>query len=241
MIPPFVLSDGELINAIDGIYFSVMPKRFGREIEINDDDDYRRIGRLLGRIHVAGDKRKAKNRIELNPLKSTKVDVDYLVENFIPDDFKNIFQTTCGNIIDISVKLFEKVKNIRIHGDCHQKNILFRPGEGMMIIDFDDMMNGPSVQDLWLLLPDYSNKSRREINLILDGYEIFREFDDMELRLIEPLRAMRMIYYLAWCSKQANDYKFKTTFPQWGSNGFWKNEITDLVNQLDVIKKHLNI
>ena len=241
VIPPFVLSDGELINAIDGIYFSVMPKRFGREIEINDDDDYRRIGRLLGRIHVAGDKRKAKNRIELNPLKSTKVDVDYLVENFIPDDFKNIFQTTCGNIIDISVKLFEKVKNIRIHGDCHQKNILFRPGEGMMIIDFDDMMNGPSVQDLWLLLPDYSNKSRREINLILDGYEIFREFDDMELRLIEPLRAMRMIYYLAWCSKQANDYKFKTTFPQWGSNGFWKNEITDLVNQLDVIKKHLNI
>lgn len=241
VIPPFVLSDGELINDVDGIFFSVMPKKFGREIEINEDDDYRRLGRLLGRIHVAGDKREAKNRIELHPLKSTSKDVEYLLQNFIPDDFKNIFHTTCNHIIEISVKYFEKVKCLRIHGDCHQKNILFRPGEGMMIIDFDDMMTGPSVHDLWLLLPDYSNNSRREINLLLDGYETFREFDDMELRLIEPLRAMRMIYYLAWCAKQANDYRFKTTFPQWGSTGFWNSEITDLVNQLDVIKKHLNI
>ncbi len=241
VIPPVTLTNGKAISEVNGIYFCVMPKKFGREIEINNDDDYRRLGTLLGRIHIAGCKRKAEDRVELHPLKSTQFDVDYLLKNFIPEDFTNIFSSTCNNIIDISAGLFEKVHSMRIHGDCHQKNILFRPDEGMMIIDFDDMMTGPAVQDLWLLLPDHANKARNEINLILSGYETFREFDDLELRLIEPLRAMRMIYYLAWCAKQANDYRFKNTFPQWGSVGFWNNEITDLTNQLHVIKQHLNI
>lgn len=241
VIPPMELFDGELINDANGIFFSVMPKRFGREIEINEDDDYIRLGTLLGRIHIAGLKREAKERVSLHPLKSTKKDVDYLLDNFVPEDFKNAFELTCNSIIDLSVPLFENISFQRIHGDCHQKNILNRPGEGMMIIDFDDMMVGPSVHDMWLLLPDHANNSRHEINLILSGYETFKEFDDREIRLIEPLRAMRMIYYLAWCAKQASDYRFKTTFPQWGSLGFWNNEITDLARQLEVIKNHLNL
>ena len=59
-----------------------------------------------------------------------------------------------------------------------------------MVIDFDDMMTGPPVQDLWLLLGDYANDSKREMNLLLQGYEQFREFDDLTLKLIEPLREL---------------------------------------------------
>jgi hypothetical protein len=42
---------------------------------------------------------------------------------------------------------------------------------------------------------------------------------------------MRMIYFLAWCSRQAGDYQFKRNFPDWGSDAFWQREINDLREQ----------
>ena len=77
------------------------------------------------------------------------------------------------------------------------------------MIDFDDMVMGPTVQDLWLLLPGYAQECRHEIDLILEGYEAFVDFDDCQLRMMEVLRAMRMIYFLAWCSTQAGIIDFR--------------------------------
>ena len=108
-----------------------------------------------------------------------------------------------------------------------------------MIIDFDDMMVGPAIQDLWLLLPDRADQCRREMDLLPTGYEQFRDFDNSTLRLIEPLRAMRIIYFLAWCSRQTNDFKFRAMYPDWGSDAFWQKEVNDLVRQLQVIEEHL--
>ena len=65
---------------------------------------------------------------------------------------------------------------------------------------------------------------------------MFRDFDWHTLKLIEPLRAMRIIYFLAWCSRQSNDFKFQNNFPDWGSDGFWQKEIADLGRQLRVIE-----
>ncbi|MFA7231589.1 MAG: phosphotransferase, partial [Victivallaceae bacterium] len=124
-----------------------------------------------------------------------------------------------------------------IHGDCHCGNILDRPDEGLMIIDFDDMMTGPPVQDLWLLLPEHIQNSRREFALIVDGYSCIREFDCNTINLIEPLRAMRIIYFLDWCSRQIDDYKFRHNFPDWGTDSFWRREIADLQAQLNLIKE----
>lgn len=104
-----------------------------------------------------------------------------------------------------------------------------------MVIDFDDMAMGPAVQDIWLLLPGHANSVRREINLLLEGYEQFLEFDDRQLRLVEILRAMRIIYFLAWCSTQIDDFKFKSNFPDWGSEMFWQREIADLEHQYHAI------
>ncbi|HOM59230.1 MAG TPA: hypothetical protein PK770_05125 [Kiritimatiellia bacterium] len=54
-------------------------------------------------------------------------------------------------------------------------------------------------------------------------------------RLIEPLRAMRMIYYLAWCARQAHDASFRQNHPDWGTRAFWVSELAELEAQLGVI------
>ncbi len=241
VVAPLVLENGETLGQAGPIRFAVYPKRWGREIEITGEEDYRRLGQLIARVHLAGSEREAPARVVLHPALSLLADVGHLVDGgFVSSAYRSGFQRICGEIIAVSEPLFEGVETIRLHGDCHGKNFLHRPGEGLMIIDFDDMVTGPPIQDLWLLLPDHAAKSRREMNLLLEGYEKFREFDDRTLSLIEPLRAMRIIYFLAWCSRQQGDYKFRTLFPDWGSDRFWANEVRDLEQQMTIMKNDLS-
>ena len=104
-----------------------------------------------------------------------------------------------------------------------------------MMIDFDDMVVGPPVQDIWLLLPDYADSSYVELELILEGYERFGAFDRETIRLIEPLRFMRMVHFIAWSARQRNDHRFREAFPDWGEKSFWIKEIEDLRVQAQII------
>jgi Ser/Thr protein kinase RdoA (MazF antagonist) len=88
-----------------------------------------------------------------------------------------------------------------------------------------------------MLLPGRLADAREEAERLIEGYETFRPFDRGSLRLIEPLRAIRMIYYLAWCARQSRDASFRVNHPDWGSHGFWAKEIADLESQLDVIRE----
>ena len=239
VISPLILPNGKtLAESDDGIIFTVFPKRFGREVEINDDDAWRRIGMLVARIHLAGSRTEAPERTLLDPRSTTTNQMRYLLDgNHITPMFHDEFEGVVSEILEIIDPMFEDIEYIRIHADLHRANILERPDEGLMIIDFDDMMEGPPIQDLWLLLPEHIHESRRELDLILDGYTQLRDFEFETIRLIEPLRAMRIIYFLSWCSTQMNDFKFKHNFPNWGSDAFWRREIADLKHQLELIKK----
>ena len=105
--------------------------------------------------------------------------------------------------------------------------------------DFDDMVTGPPVQDLWLLLPGSPAESRHELDVILAAYEVFRPFDRASLRLIEPLRAMRMMHFLSWCAVQADDAGFRAQYPDWGTREFWRREVADFRIQLENIQRAL--
>ncbi len=242
VVAPLVLADGSTIGEHEGILFSVFPKRSGREMDLRTDEGWRRLGGLVGRIHLAGSRQDAENRLRMHPATTTLPEIEQLLDFMSPyqaDRFKEI----TSRIVEIALREFEGIELQRIHGDCHRANILERPGEGLMVIDFDDMVMGPPVQDIWLLLPDHANQVRHEINLILEGYEQFLDFDDRSLRLVEVLRAMRIIYFLSWCSTQTDDFRFQTTFPDWGSELFWQREIADLERQYHVIlnDERLNI
>ena len=239
VVCPMHLSDSSTLGRMDGIYFALFPKKSGREFELNTEEDWRRVGRLVARIHLAGEQRIAADRITLHPMKSTRDDLDLVIRgNFVIPKYRNVFEDLTSSIVENITGLFEGIRLTRIHGDCHRGNLLDRPGEGLMVIDFDDMMIGPPVHDLWLLLPDHAGRSRREIDLLLEGYEQFRDFDYSSLRLIEPLRFMRIIYFLAWLARQVDDYSFRTNHPDWGSEIFWQREVSDLKHQFQVIMEH---
>jgi Ser/Thr protein kinase RdoA (MazF antagonist) len=236
VVAPLALSNGETIGDLDGMLFAVFPKKAGREMELYSEDGWLRLGQLIGRIHVAGSQKEAANRLQMHPEKTTLPEISMLLDGgFMSPHLSRCFKDVTQRIVDIALPEFEGIELQRIHGDCHRANILERPDEGLMVIDFDDMVMGPAVQDIWLLLPDHADHCRHEISLILEGYEQFMEFDDRQLRLIEILRAMRMIYFLSWCSTQKDDFKFRTNFPDWGSDMFWQREIADLEHQCHAI------
>ena len=68
------------------------------------------------------------------------------------------------------------VATLRLHGDCHPGNILWR-ATGPLFVDFDDSLAGPAVQDLWMFIAGSPDRMRREWSDLLEGYEQFAHFD----------------------------------------------------------------
>lgn len=218
---------------LPGYHFALFPKRGGRNFDAESEEDWLRLGALVGRMHTAARQRDAVERESCLPRPIIEQCLRELGEGkAVHPDLEREFYDLAGEVLETIEPLFEGVPLHRVHGDCHRGNILERPGEGLLLIDFDDMMTGPAVQDLWLLLPGRAGDSPHEFNLIVEGYERFLPFDFSQKRLIEALRAMRMLYYLAWSVRQRDDRRFRLEHPHWGGKAFWIKEIEDLREQL---------
>ena len=236
---PVVLPIGTIGEA-GGFYLAVFPRIRARTFDIITDEDWIRVGSLVGRIHGIAGKNAAPHRLRCNPEETTSRYIANLIDNrLVHPDCLEDFSRICAEALSIVNPLFESLpaKALhRIHGDCHRGNILTGRDNALTIIDFDDMMTGPAIQDLWLLLPGHIGDSMREMNLILEGYGEFSEFDRRTVALVEPLRFMRNIYFLNWCAIQKDDTGFASRFPDWGNRAFWITETEDLSSQLDYLR-----
>lgn len=212
--------------------FALYPRKGGRNFDPETDEDWMRLGGIVGRVHQVALRSGADRRLSCHPLETTRTHVDELLEaGLVHPDVEEDFRAVSDMTIQAIAPKFSGVRFQRLHGDCHRGNILDRGDEGLLIIDFDDMMMGPAVQDLWLLLPERVESSRRELNLLLEQYDSFCDFDYRTIELVEPLRFMRMIYYLAWQARQRNDLRFRDENSGWGTRAFWITEIEDLREQ----------
>ncbi len=238
VIAPLNHSNGETLGQQDDLFFALFPKCGGRSFDEYNDDQWLEIGRLLSRFHNVGEKEKLNERIIMTPALSTRKYVDFLLDHeLISGELKREFTELTNTIIKEIEPLFADQQMIRIHGDCHFSNIIYRPEESFFLIDLDDMAMGPPVQDFWMLLPDYLENSLIEVDLFLEGYQTFRDFDTRSLRLIEPLRAMRYIHYVAWCGYQVVKDGKTPLNSNFGTDHYWQVEIKDLYDQLDRIRK----
>jgi len=225
------------LHETDNLRYALFPKKGGRIVDEPDDGQWKELGRLVGRMHVVGSSGSVRDRISMHPDHSTEGHVEAILSSsHVSREWAGAYEDAANQIIDRISPCFDEVEPFRIHGDLHPQNIIYRPGESFFLIDFDDMAIGPAIQDIWMLLPGRVTDTRRELNLFLEGYELFREFDDRELKLVEPLRAMRFIHYTAWCVHQADEYGFQRLHADWGTPAYWRQEIDELERQLQEIQ-----
>ena len=238
-IAPLLFPGGSTLQSTpeSQIYFALFPKVGGRAPDELSDDQLLRVGRLLGRIHAVGASHRAQHRVKIDPLTYGEKNLQFLLDgNWIPVEFQGRYQRAVEKICEKTQPWFDQAEVQRIHGDCHLGNLMWNDW-GPFFLDFDDMVIGPPVQDLWLLVPGRDAEAIRQRNVLLTGYEQMRDFDESTLRLIEPLRALRYIHYTAWVARRWSDPAFPHAFPQFGSHQYWNKEVEDLEHQLEWLKE----
>jgi Ser/Thr protein kinase RdoA (MazF antagonist) len=220
------------------IWYALFPKVGGRAPDELTSDQLRRIGMLLARIHNTGASRKAPNRVKLDPTTYGLENLEYLLKNWVPIEYRSKYETAVRKICSIIEPWFNELPESaihRTHGDCHLGNLLWNE-QGPFFLDFDDMVRAPAAQDVWLLTPGRDAEALIQRDVLLEGYEEFRVFDRSTLKLIEPLRALRFIHYTAWVARRWEDPAFPAAFPEFGSHHYWADETQDLEEQLRLIQ-----
>jgi Ser/Thr protein kinase RdoA (MazF antagonist) len=198
-------------------------KARGRARDELDLAQAEQLGRLVARMHSVGKKKRAEHRLLLNVENFGERPLDLLLKGqWIAIEVQSRYEDAAKKIFEKIKPLFANLKNQRIHGDCHRGNLLFS-GPSAFFLDFDDMVEGPAVQDVWLATPE---PEIRESFLI--GYESMLSFDRVQLKLIEPLRALRIINYSAWIAKRWEDPYFKRIFTEFKSYRYWASEVENL-------------
>lgn len=238
-IAPLAFADGQTLHETAGIFYSVFPKVGGRAPDEFTQDQLRRVGRLLGRIHNVGAAHPARHRIQLTPETYGRANLEYLLSHgFVPPEYRSRYERAVTGILRVIDPWFREIAPeavIRVHGDCHPGNLLWNE-QGPFFLDFDDMVRAPAAQDIWLLVPGRDTESLRDRDALLEGYEEMRHFDRAMLRLIEPLRALRFIHYTAWIARRWQDPAFPLAFPEFGSHQYWASETDDLEQQMRIIE-----
>lgn len=231
VVAPFVIN-GQSLQQYMGYYFALFPSRGGRTLEVDNDEQLAMLGRFLGRLHLVGNAKKFIHRpaftIESQLLQSQQV-LNALP--YIPSYIRPAFDAVLEQVIALCIAQYQPKRMIRLHGDCHAGN-LFYVDQGPFFVDLDDCRSGPAIQDLWMMLSGDRQQQRDTLELMLEEYEQYYEFDPAELRLIEPLRAMRMVHYMAWLARRWQDPAFPMNFPWFATDKYWEQQCLVLKEQL---------
>ncbi len=234
VVPPLTTGDGITLHRHGPFRFSLYPRRGGRAPDLESLDNLKQLGRCLARIHAAGATRPFTVRPALNVESFGVESRRYLLEGgFVPADLQPAYKSLTDDLIHRIRACFDsagEVVTIRLHGDCHPGNILWTD-DGPHFVDFDDARSGPAIQDLWMCLSGERADCTAQLSALLSGYQDFYEFDARQLRLIEALRTLRMMHYVAWVAKRWNDPAFPVAFPWFDGTRFWDEHVLSLREQ----------
>ena len=218
--------------------FAIYPKQGGRPPELELGNTLEWIGRFLGRIHAVGSIKPFDLRPAIDPETFGEEPRQFLLSSqFLPADLKHAWSSVVDQALIGVRQCYQRagdIKLIRLHGDCHNGNILWTEA-GPHFVDFDDCRMGPAIQDLWMLLSGETGDMTRQFADVLAGYEDFCEFDRRELHLIEALRTLRLIHYSAWIARRWDDPAFPAAFPWFNSQRYWQDRILELREQISLM------
>ncbi|MGR5237336.1 serine/threonine protein kinase [Vibrio alfacsensis] len=231
-VAPPVRINGQTLHHYQGYGFALFESVGGRQFEVDNLEQLEGVGRFLGRIHKVGSKKAFQHRPTIGLQEYLYQPREILQSsNMIPMHLENSF----FNDLDILIRATENhwqegFNTIRLHGDCHPGNILWR--DGPMFVDLDDSRNGPAVQDLWMLLSGERQDKLMQLDIVLEAYQEFCDFNSAELKLIEPLRGLRMVHYMAWLTKRWHDPAFPLAFPWFNEPKYWEGQVLGFKEQI---------
>lgn len=225
------------------IRFSVTPRCGGRAPELDAPGTLKRLGLFLGRLHRTGEKTRFAHRVDWHDASPARRAVASLESSHaLPPGARDTWLRAAQDVIAAATDVFRTLPDLqvlRIHGDCHPGNVLWTD-DGPHFVDLDDAVNGPAIQDLWMLVSGNRESRRAELGELLDGYETYREFDWRELRLVEALRGIRMLHHSAWLAQRWDDPAFPVAFPWFGDEAYWLQQVSQLRDQTALIREDLD-
>jgi Ser/Thr protein kinase RdoA (MazF antagonist) len=86
-----------------------------------------------------------------------------------------------------------------------------------------------------MFLSGTQDEQRGQWAEIFEGYRQFGTTDYRELRLVEPLRALRMLNHAAWVAERWQDPAFPKAFPWAAEARHWEGYVNDLIEQCRVL------
>lgn len=226
------------LGKIADYFYAFFPKFRGREHDELSLDDRKLLGHFMGRLHNVGATFKTSSRLPLNPQTYGDSSLKLLLKNnYIPIELQSLIHVTLDSLLE-SIKTFFKgpANSIAVHGDCHLGNILWNKS-GPHLVDFDDMVLAPAVQDIWMLFSGSPEEIAEQQKVFFEAYETFREFDYGTLRLIEPLRTLRMIRHAAWIGERYEEPIFKKAFPYYNDHRYWQEFLLHMKEQLSLLQE----
>jgi len=227
------------LACIDGHRFAVALRCAGREPELDDPATLSQIGRFIGRLHSVGRRQRFEHRLNIDPRRDGQRAFQLLIDGgFVAADQLPAWRSVATAALDLVVAAFDAaapLATLRLHGDCHPGNVLWRES-GPKVVDLDDAVQGPAVQDLWMLVSGDGPTMQRQLATLLAGYTQFMDFDGRELSLIEPLRTLRMLRHSAWLAERWSDPTFPLNFPFFGSAAYWSQQTAQLREQLELMQ-----
>lgn len=233
LVAPMVIH-GATLHQYEGFRFALFERRGGHAPELDRKDTRLWLGRFMGRLHAVGASRSFRHRPALTIERFGSESIEtILTENWLPLHIENAFATLADDLMITIRSIYQAtgtVRMIRLHGDCHPGNILWR--DGPFFVDMDDCQSGPAIQDLWMLLSGDADEMAEQLKDVLDGYREFHHFNLGELNLIEALRTLRMLHHSAWLARRWEDPAFPIAFPWFGEPRYWEDMILSLREQL---------
>ena len=216
----------------------MFPWQPGRTPEITSNEDFRVLGRYLGRLHRLGAAQPFKHRPVLGVREFGEASIARLREAaFLPGDVVAPFCAAAEQLLPSLRAAFEAagpISRFRLHGDFHLGNILWSE-TGPYLVDFDDCLTGPAVQDFWMVLSGDETDIERQLGSLVAGYREFASFDPIELQLVEALRTLRLLRYNAWIAARWDDPAFPRSFPWFSSRHYWQEQVTALSEQQQLL------
>lgn len=225
--------DGATLFRHAGFRYAVFHRAAGREPNVEDPAVLRVLGHALGRLHAVGAARPFLHRRRMSVQEFAAHSAEFLLASgFIADELQAAYRAVATQLIERVTPAFETLPlAVRIHGDCHLGNLLWRY-DAPNFVDFDDAMTGPPIQDLWMLLAGERDDRARQLDVLVSAYEEFHDFDARQTRLIEPLRTLRIMHHAAWIGRRWQDPAFPAAFPNFAETRYWSDHVLALKEQL---------